>query len=384
MPAHPPMAHRPVRRRARRIIAAPIAAVISLVAVCGLLGVAGAAVAATGPRLDERAAPVAPAAAERPGPPAAGIPGATVDPALGAAADPIRALLTARPPTVDGPVPSDLAPSTGAAAGDYPAPYVDGCHVPMDGRRPARPCVYGKTASKTTIVLFGDSHALAWFPAVRSLAWARGWRLVSLTMSACSPAVIPQWIPAAHHVSSACTDWRQWALSRIDQLRPLVTIVAGTRGFATVGPTGQVLAGDARLAAWRAGMSRTLGRLGAASGRVIYLSDTPASVLDPPDCLAEHPSSVLACATPLLRALSPSWFTEEERAALGGGADFIDTTIWTCPTSPCPATIGRYLVYRDGGHLTATFVASLAGGLRTAIAADLAAHPPRRRDGAPG
>lgn len=292
-------------------------------------------------------------------------------------ASPVAAAGYVRPASRDGPVPANLRPTIGAASKDYPAPYSDGCHVPMDGARPTWACVYGRTTSKTTIVLFGDSHALSWFPAVLKLANDRGWRLLSLTMSACSPADIPEWIPATSSVSAACGDWRKWAIGRIAKEKPTVVLVTGTRGFATVDPGGSVLTGDARVRAWEAGMERTLDRVGRYAGRVIYLSDTPASQLNPPQCLAQNPHRVLACATPVAKAISTAWMTEERHVAITENAGFIDTTVWVCPSTPCPVTLGNLLIYRDGGHTTATFVASIGSKLEAAVAADLARHPPR-------
>jgi hypothetical protein len=291
----------------------------------------------------------------------------------------VAAAAYVRPATKDGPVPANLRPTITAAQKDYPTPYFDGCHVSMDGARPTWACVYGKTTSKTTIVLFGDSHALSWFPAVLKLANDKGWRLVSLTMSACSPADIPEWIPAASSVSQPCSDWRAWAISRIAKERPLIALVSGTRGFATVGADGSVLTGDARVHAWEAGMERTLARVGRYAGRVIYLSDTPASSVVPPACLAQNPMSVLACATPVSKAVSTSWMTEEQHVAITENDGFIDTTVWVCPSSPCPVTAGNLLIYRDGGHMTATFVASLGPRLEAAVAVDLTRHPPRQK-----
>jgi hypothetical protein len=291
----------------------------------------------------------------------------------------VMAAAYVRPATKDGPVPANLQPTIAAAPKDFPAPYYDGCHVPMDGARPSWACVYGKTSSKTTVVLFGDSHALSWFPAVLKLANDKGWRLLSLTMSACSPADIPEWIPAASSVSAPCTDWRTWAIGRIAKEKPTVALVTGTRGFATVGTDGSVLAGDARIRVWEAGMERTLDSVGRYAGRVIYLSDTPASQLNPPQCLAQNPMAVLACSTPVAKAISTNWMTEERHVAITENAGFIDTTVWVCPSTPCPVTVGNLLIYRDGGHMTSTFVASIGAKLEAAVGADLARHPPRSK-----
>ena len=42
-------------------------------------------------------------------------------------------------------------------------------------------------SSKTTVVLFGDSHAMQWFPALNGLAKEHDWRLVGLTKAARPP-----------------------------------------------------------------------------------------------------------------------------------------------------------------------------------------------------
>ncbi len=292
-----------------------------------------------------------------------------------AAASPLTAI-GSRPATRDAPVPTNIRPSLSRAARDYPKPYFDGCHVEQDGGLPADGgCLYGKVNSKTTIALFGDSHALSWFPAVERLAIDKGWRLISLTMSACTPAEIPAYMPRNHSVSWACAEWRDAALGLLEQVHPAVIIAAGTRGFATVDDAGNLLTGSARTAAWEAGVERTVDRLKEAGGRVIWMADTPIARVDPPICLARHLRSTLACATPVSYAVNQVWLSEEHYMTQIEDVGFIDPSLWICPTSPCPAVIGRVQVYRDAGHMTATFMATLAKRLEKAVATDLAAHP---------
>jgi len=311
-----------------------------------------------------------PFAAATPGTPTPGTP-------TPGAATPAPSGPPARPATRDGPVPADLQPSLGDAKGDYPASYLDGCHTQTEQPPSTAPCLYGNLNSTTTIALFGDSHALSWFPAVERLAKDQGWRLLSLTMSACSPADMPVWNANYNRVSAACANWRTLAIDRLVKLRPSLVLVTGTRGFAVVDGSGNLLAGDARTRAWEAGMQRTLARLIPAAGRVIMMADTPLSLVDPPVCLSAHPTSVLACATPVKSAISAAWLAEEQHMASQEGVGFIDPTPWVCPSSPCPVVLGNLLVYRDAGHLTATFAAALSDRLEQAVLADLA----RRRPG---
>jgi hypothetical protein len=283
----------------------------------------------------------------------------------------------ARPATRGGPVPLDLRPTLADASQDYPEPYLDHCHTGQYGQASSVTCLYGDLSSTTTIALFGDSHALSWFPAVERVAELEGWRLLSLTMSTCSPADIPIWDSTLTQVNTACAAWRAGAIKRLVKERPAVILVTGTRGFAAAATPGTAFVGEARARHWEAGMQRTLAQLVPAAGRVIVIADTPLSLVDPPVCLSQHATSTLACATPVGKAINDAWIGTERDAARRAGAAFIDPTLWVCPTSPCPVVIGKVLVYRNPGHLTAVFAATLAVRLRNAIVREVAkARPP--------
>lgn len=274
---------------------------------------------------------------------------------------------SSRPDTVDSIVPANLEPELINAKNDRPLTYIDRCHTQQNLLPSTLPCIYGDTTSSTTIALFGDSHALSWFPAMNIVAKKNGWKLLSLTMSACSPADIPAWNPSNNSVMKNCAIWRADSLKRIAQAKPLIVVVAGTRGFATIDSKGRLLKGDARTALWRAGMKRTVDQLKLASKNVLYIGDAPQSLVDPPVCLSAHPKNALACSTPVAKAIQFDWISQETAMTSEEGISFIDPGLWICPTSPCPVILGNLLIYMDGGHLTATFSAALASRLRTAI-----------------
>jgi peptidoglycan/LPS O-acetylase OafA/YrhL len=274
-----------------------------------------------------------------------------------------------RPPTIDGPIPSNLSPDLANAKTDRAQSYVDGCHTEMDQPPSKDPCIYGDPTGTTTIVLFGDSHALSWFPAVDALAQTRGWRLLSLTMSACSPADIPAWNPNTNQVMKNCALWRQDALSRMAAVHPALVLVTGTRGFETIDDAGHVLAVSARENAWSLGMKRTIDQIKVFTKNIILLADTPLSAVDPPVCLSSHPTSVLACSTAVKNAINPQWLALEKSVSSSEKIGVIDPEWWICPSSPCPVLYNNFLIYQDGGHLTATFATTLAVPLDKAITA---------------
>ncbi len=263
------------------------------------------------------------------------------------------------PKTIDRAVPANLNPSLATVASDRPTPYQDRCHTQQNLTASTGDCIYGNPNSKTTIVLFGDSHALSWFPAIELLAKAKNWRLISLTMSSCWPSDIPAWNSTTKKLMSNCSIWRKNTLQQIVQLHPAMVFVTGTRGFSTINYRGAVLINDERELAWEAGMKRTLDTLKVASPRVIYISDSPFSTVDPPKCLSSHAKSVLACSTPIAQAVSLDWLGHEADIANAENITWVDPTTWICASDPCSPISGNTLIYVDGGHLTATFARSL-------------------------
>ena len=48
-------------------------------------------------------------------------------------------------------------------------------------------CLYGNPNGEKTLILFGDSHAMQYFPTVDELAEIHDWRLIVLTKAECPP-----------------------------------------------------------------------------------------------------------------------------------------------------------------------------------------------------
>jgi hypothetical protein len=135
--------------------------------------------------------------------------------------------------------------------------------------------------------------------------------------------------------------------------------VAGTRGFATVDGQGKVVLGNSRTGLWEAGMIRTLEQLKSASNQVIYLGDTPISQYDVSMCLQAHLDSVAHCSTPYEKSVSKTWIAEEAHIASLENVTWVDPTPWICSTNPCTPIQGRYEIFLDRGHLTASFARTL-------------------------
>jgi peptidoglycan/LPS O-acetylase OafA/YrhL len=293
------------------------------------------------------------------------------DPAAAAGDAPIPTLvagtpspLRTLPPPPGGAVPAGLTPSLEAARNDQPRTYSDGCH--LDQASITIPeCVYGDAAGSTTVVLFGDSHAAEWFPALARLAADRDWRLVSLTKSGCTPAQLTVWNTNFKRAYDECDRWREGAVARIGTEHPDLVIVGSSHPYPSAGSGGPAPADGGR--ALRAGLTRVLEQLRPLAGAVVLIGDTPKFDADPPDCLSQHLDDVLACAEPRARTVDAAWLEAEAGLAAQAGATFVDPTDWACPTDPCPVVIGRYLVFRDQHHLATPFVTALRTRLVAAL-----------------
>ena len=266
--------------------------------------------------------------------------------------------LATLPPLAGAPVPADLVPPLEIAADDLPVIYANDCHLDVPSVTPGD-CVFGDPAGDVTVVLFGDSHAAQWFPALERLATERGWRLVSMTKSACATADIDIWADIVKRRYEECSRWREAALGRMATERPDLVVVSDSRGYKAMVDGSAVPIAKVRDR-WDAAAGRTLERLAALARHVVVIGDTPRAQSDPPVCLSANLDDASACTIPFASAVKPDWTAGEAAVASGAGAEFIDPTAWICRTDPCPAVIGRLLVFRDQHHLTATYARALA------------------------
>ena len=252
-----------------------------------------------------------------------------------------------------------LRPTPREADADRGRSWKDGCLV--DERATTSPaCVYGDRRSRTTVVLFGDSHAMQFFPALDRVAHRRHWRLVELTKSGCPPPPVRVIYTLSGRDYRECVAWREYALRRIErQERPALVVVASSAHYDVIDATGRRLSRDAGARALAAGYGGVLRRLEAAAPHVVAIADTPRPPIDVPSCVSQSMDRLRRCAFAPGPALARSRVVA---AALrrARGVRVVDPVARLCLPEACPAVIGDVLVYRNSGHLTASFVATLS------------------------
>ncbi len=230
---------------------------------------------------------------------------------------------------------------------EKPSVYGDNCHSNY-GETKSGDCTYGDINSKTTVVLYGDSHAAQWFPALEALANDRGFKLVSLTKSACPSVDVPRADQGAFK-NVHCDKWRDDSIARIKKLRPAAVIMSSFQYFNP--PSGY----PDEYQWWKEGQIRLLDSLRGSSKHLIYISDTPRPLRDIPNCLASR--DVKSCNT-----------TEKTPVKIINGFEKVDPTPWLC-TNYCPAIQDGYVVYRDASHISVAAALALKSQLEAALMA---------------
>ena len=226
-----------------------------------------------------------------------------------------------------------------------PVIYDDNCHV-NNGQTVSPECTYGDRGAKKKIVLFGDSHAAQWFPALERLANENNFELISLTKSACpGPAV--EKVDSGEYKNADCSAWRDNSFERISELNPYAVIFSGFQHFEV--PDGYTT----RREWWQAGQRRTLDSLRGNATHIVYITDTPHPKQDIPACLAGG-------------VISDCDDSERSEAISIPGLKAVNPTPWLC-TDKCSSVINDQVAYRDGSHISIAMSESLAQPLGVAL-----------------
>ncbi len=263
---------------------------------------------------------------------------------VSARAEPDRGSLASGPRKL----PSNLTPSLKRATSIKPRSYSDGCHR-TKGQTTVKTCIYGDRRGSRSVVLFGDSHAAMWLPALESIAARRGWKLYSVTKSACPVAKVAHRLSG--HSTADCDAWRRNAQEFIAGIHPDLVIAASIER--------QGLAGQPSYAAWNAGMRLSLKTLIRHAHTVALMGETPRFKGPVPACLAKHRSDTRACDAPRSFALSARRMSDARATARAVGAIYVRLSDITCPARPCPSVVGHYMVSYDDHHMTPAWVKHL-------------------------
>jgi peptidoglycan/LPS O-acetylase OafA/YrhL len=247
-------------------------------------------------------------------------------------------------------LPSVLAPPAPELINDYYR-YPSGCVANALDKTSTSLCRLGNASAHKTLVVFGDSHAQMWMPAILAMAAHDDWAVIPLVKSGCTPST---WV--SNKGRSACHTWYRWAVGQAVKLGPDVTLIGGV--FDRTTPAAAQRTTD--------GLSDLTSSMSRHSKHVVLIGDPPGEAQEPVDCLLARHATMQSCASAPGRAYLP-FYEQVASIADTGGVEFLDTTGWFCSNDLCPMVIGGTIAYRDEHHISSTYATALAVPFRIAF-----------------
>jgi len=252
----------------------------------------------------------------------------------------------------------------GTAMVDLPEDARLGCENGFGDSIPHE-CDFGDKSAGRTVILFGDSHIEQWLPALHEIADRKGWKIALFVKSSCPALAIPIWDPQSGKEDHSCSTWRESALQRITELKPSLVLLSNFSGYMEANQANTLVS----LSAWRSGARATFAKLHGAGIPTAFLHDTPWARFEVTQCLSRDDWRGTHRCAPLQRsaALNEGIYNAVEEGANGMELPFIDLSNKICGPEICDLRKNGMIVYRDAGHLTGTFLRSLAPDLEQAL-----------------
>ena len=215
-------------------------------------------------------------------------------------------------------------------------------------------CVFGVSGG-TRVVLIGNSHAASYAPAVRVVADDLGWELHVFYKTGCvfnSAARKDD----TEQARSSCNRWNDKLDRELAAQQPYDYVITGysAKKSRFVDDTGAVdpQAGvDGFRESWQPLIAR--------GAEVMALVDNPVMDTIEQGRCAERAGDAESCRIPIDSAFAARDLIREAATDFEGAvaADFTD---FYCTDAGCPLVVGGVKVYRDRGHITGTYMRTLA------------------------
>jgi hypothetical protein len=236
-------------------------------------------------------------------------------------------------------------------------------------------CVDGDPNGTRTIVVWGDSHAWMWLPALDAIGRDTHAQIVQFDKSSCPPQDMRIWLDRLRRAYTECDEFRRFVEARIQALHPDVVVLTGAEKGVRIVAGGHGTPQGVEDA-WATGVASTIGAVAPFTARTIVLSDSPYPLREPTDCLSGHANDVHVCDTPRSGAIDEFGLPvgafddhnlREQQVVEQNGARYVSVTPWFCTDSACPAVVGGLAVYRDAFHISPNYAFWLSGALATAL-----------------
>lgn len=255
------------------------------------------------------------------------------------------------------------------------------CYEVDEASRDVRPeCMFGDPKGGITIVIWGDSHANHWVPALDLLFKERGIRGIEWVRGGCTPLLGESELPSSREVAE-CLKFGERVIQDVEGRRRSgpVSVILSARWGMYMG--NELLSIPSRTQldpnyvigapAMESSLRRVIATLASLRIPVGIVLQAPEQKFSVPDCVRRW--ALARCEVPWLEEeayLSPPKAALSAIAQLGG-ALVIDPAPFMCRSGRCAVKSGNTLLYHDdhhvsiaGAHALAPFLSDFVNSLR--------------------
>jgi hypothetical protein len=230
------------------------------------------------------------------------------------------------------------------------------------------PCILGATTSSKVVVVFGDSNAGNWLPALDYAMSKLGYKLDAFIFPGCTSQILPPGVVPTKAPKASCAPYHANLPAAVIAVHPLALISA------QLGMDG----GGANAADWTAygnAWKYTFDLLsgGSKSIKRIIMGTTPnmGGSTNMGQCVAVHPTQVISTCSPSYFPTGnyewnyQQYLNRDATAASVAGATLVPSFKWFCQYGQpgrnyCPTVIKNYLVYVDQDHVSIAYMDYIA------------------------
>ena len=237
------------------------------------------------------------------------------------------------------------------------------------------PCILGATTSTKVVVIFGDSNAGNWLPAISYAMAKLGYKLDAFVYPGCSSQIPAPGVTPTPAPSASCTTYHLHLPAAVVAVHPLALISA------QLGMDG----GGANSAAWTTygnGWKHTFDLLSNNNKSIkrFIMGTTPNmnGSTNMATCIGVHPTQVVTtCSPSYFPTATYQWnyqqyINRDLTAAPIAGATLVTTYKWFCQYGQpgrnyCPSIVKNFLVYVDQDHISIAYMNYIAPVVTAAL-----------------
>lgn len=218
-------------------------------------------------------------------------------------------------------------------------------------------CLYGDLKSEHTLVVFGDSQAAMWVPALDLIGQQSDFKVMLLAKTGCPPINKTTYSNVLMRPSQECETFKQKAMEIIktDPTVETVLLTGLTTDKYIIDENQQPIKNNEKnLKEWEAGYSSIIQELKSYKVKPIMITSTPELTISPKTCISANIDNVKPCETTI--ASKQATIEMEKKVATGNDINYIETEKLFCYQEKCPVIIDNHIVYQDQFHIAGTYM----------------------------